>query len=166
MEVKTSGHDLLCNKSSRLERQSVSCNRQGRSCWSRWELLVTMSSLACMPGRREEEPGVTGGQRDVTNMQTGSRRSQGEEEGPLLAEEDLSIQWSLWEVLRIWREKKKEIHHHKRRERISPVYRKPPGECKHVALATHSKAWQQEPLPVISMLSETQLTQKTCTKSK
>lgn len=61
----------------------------------------------CGPGHREEEPGVTGGQGDGTNMQTGSRRSQEEEEGPLLAEEDLSIQWRLWEVLRIWREEKK-----------------------------------------------------------
>lgn len=34
--------------------------------------------------------------------------------------------------------KESQFHHHKRRERISPVYRKPPGECKHVALATHS----------------------------
>lgn len=61
--------------------------------------------------------------------------------------------------------KESQIHHHKRRERISPVYRKPPGECKHVALATHSKAWRQELLPVISMLGETRLTQKTCTIS-
>lgn len=61
----------------------------------------------CGAGHREEEPGVTAGQGDVTNMQTGSRRGQEEEEGLLLAEEDLSIQWRLWEVLRIWREEKK-----------------------------------------------------------
>lgn len=96
MEVKTSGHDRLCSRSLRLERESASCNSQGRSCWSCGELLVTgirFNEFPCMcgPGHREEGPGVTGGQG----------------EGPLLAEEDLSIQWRLWKVLRIWREEKK-----------------------------------------------------------
>lgn len=164
MEVKTSGHDLLCDRSLRLERQSVSYNRQGRSCWSRGELLVSgirFSEFPCMcgPGHREEEPGVTGGQGDVTNRKPAkpggrggtspSRRRSLHPVEALGGAEDLEGG------------KESQIHRRKRRERISPVYRSPPGERKHVAIATHSKAWRQELLPVISMLGETQLTQKT-----